>query len=130
MPRELANYDSEPTAAYVAARLAEWMRLLQNTVDAAAVLNPESLPPDQVEAVQQAKVALAMLDAESTKFNTLIREMASYVSRMEYQRESSRKAFEAGWKARYTDIMAQLAGKTYEQVRDALSRIEHDPQDW
>lgn len=52
--------------------------------------------------------------------------MASYVSRLEYQRESSRQMFEAGWQALYTDITALAVGKSFEQMHDMLARIEQN----
>lgn len=130
MRRELENYNSQPTAAYVHDRLTEWVKLLRDTVQVSEALDPTTLPAEQAEAVKHAKELLSTLSAESIAINTLMSDMASYVSRLEYQRESSRKMFEAGWQALYTDMQALFVGKSYEQVRQILARIEHDPLDF
>jgi len=130
VPCEIGSYDAQPTAANVHDHLTEWAKLPSDTVQAAEALDPSTLPPKQAEAVLHAKELLTTQSAELTTINTLMGDRASYVWRFKYQRQLSRRMFEASWQTLYTDRLALFVGKSYEQVRQMLTRLEHDPLDF
>ena len=123
---ELKNYDAQATTVYVRAELDAWLETLADSIHSLDALDNGTLPPEQAVFAQHAKDTLAALEDGSKVIDKLLYELGSYIARLEWQRESSRQAFEAGWEASYKDIIAELSDRQYQQLREALKLLGGD----
>jgi len=129
VPAELDNYDNEPTALFVANQIDEWLHILHEMNDAASPLDLLTLPPEQRELFTYFKRRAALLDDSSLPLSTLMRDMAAYIGRLEYQRETARHAYERGYADQEADLSALLFGETYKTLRDMLSTLKRTVKD-
>ncbi len=111
---ESEKFDSSSTAMLVRAELDDWLAALAEAQKRIAALAEQG----------DTKESLAALSEQSKKIDWLLYEMASYITRLELQRQTSRAAFTAGYEARYKDIIAQLSSREYEELRRSLHRTE------
>jgi len=75
------------------------------------------------EAVEQACCDLAIAYETVGNIRDRLIELIRLVERMVAQRQSTADAFEAGYEARYIDLIAQLSGPEYAALRHALVKL-------
>ena len=91
---------------------------------------------DQVTAAQEHEVtAIELKQHKDTLFSAYARyrvlqteyeTMLNLTGRLLNQHQSAKNAFEQGWAARLTDIIAQLDTPEYEQIRDLLAEMANE----
>jgi len=129
VPAELDNYDNEPTALFVASQINEWLDILHELREAASKVDTATLPPEQREVFASFKQRATLLDHSALPLSTLMRDMAAYIGRLEYQRETARHAYERGYADHEADLSALLFGETYKTLRDMLSTLKRTVKD-
>ncbi len=85
-----------------------------------------SIPPEQQALAQQIKSELAALQGSTKLLTALLRELAAYNIKLTQQRQSARTAFNAGWQARYKDILSQLHPVDHRMLRWVIEHIDDD----
>ncbi len=118
------QYDPDSTVMLVRASLDDWLAALSAAQQQVSALANQALPAEQADSASQAKTSLTTLTDQSKKIDWLMHVMASYITRLEQQRQSSKTAFTTGYEARYKDILAQLSSSEYAELRAALKRTD------
>ena len=95
---------------------------LADGIDAVEVV----LQPEQHELTQQVKDELASLQGTTKMLLALVRGLAGYNIKLTEQRQSARVAFDAGWEARYQDIIRQLHSSDHRMLRWIIEHLAHD----
>ncbi len=75
------------------------------------------LPPEQQALVQKLRDELGGVQASTKLLLGLMRELAGYNVKLTEQRQSARASFNAGWEARYKDLLSQLHPADYRMLR-------------
>ncbi len=79
--------------------------------------------PEQQAIIEQLKNDLQLTQGSTKLLLSLMRELATYNTRLTEQRQSARKAFETGWEARYMDILSQLHPEDQRMLRWIIEHI-------
>jgi len=75
------------------------------------------------QAVEQARCDLEIARESVGNIRDRLIELIRLVERMVAQRQSAVDAFEAGYEARFVDLIAQLSGPEYSALRHALVNL-------
>ena len=89
------------------------------------------LKPDNAFVAEQLKAEVHALAGSSKLLLSLLHELRTYNEYLREQRQSARQAFEAGYEARYTDLLTQLHPsdrKALEWVVKLLDRTEQEAE--
>jgi len=81
-------------------------------------------PQAASEAVEQARCDLAIARESVGVIRDRLIELIRLAERMVSQRQSAVDAFEAGYEARYVNLIAQLSGPEYFALRQALLKLD------
>ncbi len=85
-----------------------------------------ALPPEQQAVAKQLKAELQAVQGDRKLLLALVRELAHYNFKLTAQRQTARQAFEAGWEARYEDILSQLHPEDHRMLRWILEHLDHE----
>ncbi len=91
-----------------------------------------ALPPEQQALVQKLRDELGGVQDSTKLLLGLMRELAGYNVKLTEQRQSARASFNAGWEARYKDILSQLHPADHRMLRwiiEYLNRQEPGDMD-
>lgn len=83
-----------------------------------------AMPPEQRELAQRLQNALREVQGSTKLLLALTRELATYNVKLTEQRQSARDAFNAGWQARYQDILSQLHPADQRMLRWVIEYLE------
>jgi len=89
----------------------------------------KSLKPEDVFVAEQLKAEIHALAGSSRLLLALLHELRMYNDYLREQRQSARKAFEAGYDARLTDLLTQLHPADRKQVEWVLTHLVHVEQE-
>ena len=85
-----------------------------------------TLAPEQQALAEQIKAELHAVQGDTKLLLTLVRELAHYNIKLTAQRQTARQAFEAGWDARYQDILSQLHPEDHRMLRWILEYLDRE----
>lgn len=85
-----------------------------------------ALPAEQKALTAPLKEELQALQGDTQHLLALVRELASYNIKLTAQRQSARAAYNAGWDARYQDILSQLHPDDHRMLRWILEHLDRE----
>ncbi len=85
-----------------------------------------ALPPEQQALAEPLKAELHAVQGDMKLLLALVRELAHYNIKLTAQRQTARQAFEAGWEARYQDILSQLHPEDHRMLRWILEHLDRE----
>lgn len=86
----------------------------------------DGLSPDQRALVGQLRDELGAAQSNTRMLVALVRELAGYNLKLTAQRQSARNAYNAGWDARYADLLSRLHPEDHDMLRWIVEHIAAD----
>jgi hypothetical protein len=124
-------YVRDPKAALVRTneQLEAFMSVLE-TLGVGVQTASIALSPQHKALADDLRDALRDVNGKTDMLLALLREMATYCVQVMKQRQSTRDAYNAGWRDRYEDILSQLHPADQQMLRWIIEHLKDETDPW